>query len=99
MQNSIVYRTILYRFSSGVTVTELVSVLEVVYDYAKKMYMPNECPLPKPKRNEKRTLRGILTYFSNNWQIVQPILNRTQLCDRDFRPINAEREMLEKKIV
>lgn len=99
MQNSIVYRTVLYRFSSGVTVTELKSILEIVYLTVKQMYMPNECPLAKPKRNEKRTLRGILTYFSDNWRIVQPILNRIQLCDRDFRPINAEREMLEKKIV
>lgn len=78
------------KFSSGVTLTELRSVAEVIV----------ECSgIGPPCRDAKRSFGLLLMWFRRNWAVIVPWLEIIQLRDENDCVVNGTREILERGTV
>ena len=75
------------QFSSGVRLQELISIGIILTSI-----IP---PLHSPNRDEKRSYTALLTWFYNNWDMINPILPMIQLRDENNQIINSQREMFD----
>lgn len=75
------------QFSSGVRLQELTSIAYILTSIIPLLNSPN--------RNEKRSYTALLTWFYNNWNMINPILPMIQLRDENNQIINYRREMID----
>jgi hypothetical protein len=80
------YRWLASRFSSGVSVKELVAIAEIAADLAR---------VAPPSRDSKRNFQLLLGWFRAHWATVMPFLCLMNLRGEDFRVIDGYRELRE----
>jgi hypothetical protein len=74
------------KFSSGVTLKELISIAEIAAALAK---------IGGPSREAKRNFRLMVCWFKTHWSRLTPWLNLIHLRDRDMNIIDSGREVTE----
>ena len=74
-------------FSSGVTHNELRSIAQLVCLQTRGAVALS--------RSENRDGRMLIKWFSENWGVVQPVLDRIRILDSNFCEVNLERELRE----
>jgi hypothetical protein len=80
------YHWLAVKFSSGVTLKELVSIAEIASTLA---------DVNGPSRGDKRNFRLIVCWFKRNWTQLIPCLNLIQLRDEKMNIIDGTREIME----
>lgn len=88
-KDSLAYKLLLKKFSSGVTLPELFSIATVISSNILS-------GINKPGRNEQRSLPLLIKWYEKNWDLVYPILPFVQLRDKDDKIICERREFIEK---
>jgi hypothetical protein len=78
------------KFSTGLRLCELRSIALVVAQIA---------GIPPPPRSIRRLYSLLVSFFTDHWGAVLPILPILELLDGDHRPIHGRREMSERGIV
>lgn len=86
-QTSNVYRALIQKFSSGVTLRELTSIAIIICQINPEIKGPN--------RNEKRNYNLLINWFSANWEYLSPLLPLIELRDENNEVINGQRELNE----
>jgi hypothetical protein len=82
------FRVLAARFSTGVTIRELVSVAEIVSSLAR---------ISPPSRDAKRNFGLMIRWFRSRWTSVGPWLPLISLCDEERCIIDGARELSDKK--
>jgi hypothetical protein len=80
------YHWLAVRFSSGVTLKELVSIAEIAATLAK---------VQSPSRNDKRNFKLMVCWFKSHWDQLTPWLHLIQLHDEEMNVIDGNREVKE----
>ena len=82
-QKSEAWSKIVTLFSSGITRSELRSVAQII---CLKTNL-------KLDRDATRDLRVLVKWFSDNWEVIAPVIYTIQLRDANFEVINLAREI------
>lgn len=87
-ENSIEYRTLLQKFSSGVRLPELCSVAKILCTILSGLI--------EPSRDQKRSFPLLIEWYHNYWDLISPVLPLIQLRDEKDQVIDGRRELIEK---
>jgi hypothetical protein len=74
-------------YSSGARLPELRTIAALV------ALLSNVC---QPSREAKRTFSGMIRWFDDNWDAVQPHLQAINLLDESGQAINGMRELFDR---
>lgn len=87
-ENSIEYKTLIQRYSSGVRLPELCSLAKILSTILSGVV--------EPSREEKRSFPLLIEWYHTYWDVISPMLPYIQLRDENNQVIDGRREIIEK---
>lgn len=86
--NSVEYKTLIQRYSSGVRLPELCSLAKILSSIL--------FGIIEPSREERRSFPLLIEWYHNYWSLIEPVLPYIQFRDENNQVIDGRRELIEK---
>lgn len=87
-KNSIEYKTLIQRYSSGVRLPELCSLAKILSSILLGVL--------EPTRDEKRSFQLLINWYHKYWDLIVPVLPFLQLRDENNQIIDGRRELIDR---